>query len=107
MLKKQHEDGSVSEFYEPNDIVIVTKDDPNGNYEAGDWGRVILRDREDKAKGHSTLISHIGIVTAGYCDPKDCFRQRISSIPVWDVAYLADVKDNITRPKKNEKGKKS
>ena len=85
MLKHTYEDGSVAELYENGDLVEVINNQIGGlGAKVGEWGKVVLSG-EDRKRGHSGIISHIAIQTAGVSTPKDSFQQCIASIPVWAV----------------------
>lgn len=86
MIKKVYDDGSFAELYENGDLVELTK--PQGGFlknEVGEWGAVILSDKKDRERGHTSVISFICVATAGVSTPRDAFQQRISSVPVWQV----------------------
>ena len=91
MKRETYKDGSFTEFYEEGDLVELTERHPSSwSAKPGDWGEVVLKDKEDRDRGYSTSISFIRIRTAGVSTPKDSFVQCIPSVPVWHVQSMME-----------------
>lgn len=92
MEKTIYSDGSFAYTYEQGDYVQLTNPQKRGfiSNGAGEWGKVCLDEKVDRKNGHTGCISFITIATAGISTKRDSFQQRITGIPVWDVAPISD-----------------
>lgn len=91
MKKFTYPDGSFYYTYCNGDYVQLINPRKRGfiSNNIGEWGRVYLEDREDRIHSCTGLISFITINTAGVSTDKDSFQQRITCVPVWDVAPIS------------------
>ena len=92
MEKIIYNDGSFSYTYRQGDYVKLINPQKKGfvSNDVGEWGRVYLDDKADRERGHTSCISFITIATAGISTKQDSFQQRLTGVPVWDVAPISD-----------------
>lgn len=92
MEKIIYSDGSFSYTYKQGDYVQLTNLRERGfiSNGVGEWGRVYLDEKADRQNGHTGCTSFITMETAGISTKIDSFQQRITGVPVWDVAPISE-----------------